>query len=416
MANNQIALMAQMPEFDTPFESQGKALQLRQLMNAGMVQDMDMQTKRQAIADDAATRDIYARTEDPAERIKALYKVSPKAAMAAQKSQLDLDKIGADVEESKGKAAKERLTAMNMRLQQARDIVGANVNDQQSAARWLQGLYADKDIGQHLTAHIGPVEQMIAQVPDPVRDPKGFADWKQASMLVADKLVAQTSPDANAKLAESTSIANNKLTNDTSRLNNQATVGASYANAAATREIAKSTRDAAGIQRDQATEMKLGDDYRAQSKDFKAVNDAYRQINSTLDKATTSPAATLAAATKFMKLLDPGSVVRESELGMALAATGVIDRATNYFNTLQSGKVLTKNQVQDFKNITQQIYGAAQSGQQALDANYRNQAKAYNLRPEMIVQDLGQNAAAPAGGKATTSSVMSQADAILGRK
>lgn len=414
MANNQIALMAQMPEFDSPIESQGKALQLRQLMNAGMVQDMDMQTKRQAIADDAATRDIYAKNEDPAERIKALYRVNPKAAMAAQKAQFDLDKIGADVGESKAKAENERLKGVNLRLQQARDIVGANVNDQQSAARWLQGLYADKDIGPHLAQHIGSVEQMIAQVPDPARDPKGFAEWKQASMLVADKLVAQTTPDANARLSADTAIATNKLTNDTSRLNNKATVGASYANAAATREIAKSTRDAAGIQRDQATEMKLGDDYRAQSKSFKEVGDAYRLINSTLDKATTSPAATLASATKFMKLLDPGSVVRESELGMALAATGVLDRAANYFTTLQSGKVLTKSQVADFKNITQQIYGAAQASQRDIDANYRSQAQAYKLRPEMIVQDLGQNSA-PSGGKAA-SSVMSQADAILGRK
>lgn len=415
MANNQIALLAQAPELDTPYESQGKALQLRQLMNAGMVQDMDMQQKRQAIADDTATRDIYAKTDDPAERIKALYKVNPKAAQAAQKAQFDLDKIGADVSKTKAETVNEGLKGVNLRLQQARDLLG-NVGDQQSAARWVQGLYADKDIGQFLTQHIGPVEQTVSKIPDPRTDPAGFASWKQASQLSAEKLVAQTSPDANARLSASTSIATNAATNATSRANNQATVGASYANAAATREIAKSTRDAAGIQRDQATEMKLGDDYRAQSKDFKAVNDAYRQINSTLDKATTSPAATLAAATKFMKLLDPGSVVRESELGMALAATGVIDRATNYFNTLQSGKVLTKNQVQDFKNITQQIYGAAQSGQQALDANYRNQAKAYNLRPEMIVQDLGQNAKPQGSGKAGASSVMDQADAILGRK
>jgi vacuolar-type H+-ATPase subunit H len=168
-------------------------------------------------------------------------------------------------------------------------------------------------------------------------------------------------------------------------------VGASYANAGATREVAKATRDAATIQRDQATEMKMGDDYRAQSKDFKAVGDAYKQINATLDKAATSPAATLAAATKFMKLLDPGSVVRESELGMALAASGVFDRATNYYNTLKLGKVLTPNQVKDFKNITQQIYGAAQAGQKQVDAHYTKQANAYKLRPEMIVQDLGQN-------------------------
>lgn len=172
---------------------------------------------------------------------------------------------------------------------------------------------------------------------------------------------------------------------------NAATVGASYANAAATRSVAASNVEAARIKRDQDTEMKLSDDYRNQSKDFKAVGDAYNQINTTLDSATKSPAATLAAATKFMKLLDPGSVVRESELGMALAASGVFDRATNYVNTLQNGKTLTPNQAKDFKNITEQIYNAAQISQKAIDKDYIGKANAYKLRPEMIVQDLGQN-------------------------
>lgn len=138
-------------------------------------------------------------------------------------------------------------------------------------------------------------------------------------------------------------------------------------------------------------EMKLSDDYRAQAKPFKEVADAYRTITSTLDQATTSPAATLAAATKFMKLLDPGSVVRESELGMALAASGVIDRATNYINVLQSGKVLTPTQVKDFKNITEQIYQASQQGQQRLDADYTQKAQGWGLNPASIVQNLGQS-------------------------
>ena len=147
-------------------------------------------------------------------------------------------------------------------------------------------------------------------------------------------------------------------------------------------------------------ELKLSDDYRAQSKDFKAVADAYRTIETTLDKATTSPAATLAGATKFMKLLDPGSVVRESELGMALQASGVIDRATNYINILQSGKVLTPTQVKDFKDITGQIYNAAKQGQDAVDADYTAKAENYGLNPKNIIQDLGpkkkgEGAAAP---------------------
>jgi hypothetical protein len=188
----------------------------------------------------------------------------------------------------------------------------------------------------------------------------------------------------------------------TQSADNRATVGASMANAAATRDAAKTTADAtraaANTQRDQATEMKMADDYRAQSKEFGQSASAHKQLSATLDSATTSPAATLAAATKFMKILDPGSVVRESELGMALAASGVIDRAMNYVSTLQSGKKLTKQQAADFKDISNKMFVAAQQVQQTIDADYKGKAKAYGVRPEMVTQELGQNAKAVSWG------------------
>lgn len=183
---------------------------------------------------------------------------------------------------------------------------------------------------------------------------------------------------------------------------NKASVGAQYANAAAAREQAAATRDAAREQASAAretarlkdnrdTEMKLADDYRQQSKLFGEAKSAYEQIQAALPSATKSPVATLAAATKFMKIIDPGSVVRESELGMALAASGVLDRAANYMNTLTRGKVLTASQAKDFENISKKIYAAAQKVQKDIDKSYTEKAKTYGLRPEMIVQELGQN-------------------------
>ena len=304
-----------------------------------------------------------------------------------------MQKTYADLDESETKTRGEALKNdeshiknVNLKMGQVRDLFN-NVTTPQQAAQLVQGMYADADIGKLVSMNGDTVDAAIKRIP---QDPAGFAKWVQAASLNAEKLATYRTPDANARLQADTSTANNNADNATSRSNNAASVGASYANAAATRSIAQATRDAASIQRDQATEMKLGDDYRKQSKDFKDVGDAYRTINATLDQASKSPAATLAAATKFMKLLDPGSVVRESELGMALAASGVLDRATNYINVIQSGRVLTPSQVKDFKNITKQIYGAAQEGQRGIDASYTQQAKAYNLRPEMVVQDLGQ--------------------------
>lgn len=180
---------------------------------------------------------------------------------------------------------------------------------------------------------------------------------------------------------------------------NKASVAASLENARATRDAAKITadgnRDAARIKDIRDTEMKLADDYRAQSKNFKEVVDAAGRVKAALPSATKSAASTLAAATSFMKMLDPGSVVRESELGMALAATGAFDRLANYHNVLRHGKVLTPEQAADFNDITDKILEAAKTGQRTVDEFYRGQAKQFGLKPEMIVQDLGQNASQP---------------------
>ena len=134
-------------------------------------------------------------------------------------------------------------------------------------------------------------------------------------------------------------------------------------------------------------ENKLADDHKMQAKDFIAVRDAYSRLDTAMEKATTSAPSALAGATVFMKLLDPGSVVRESELGMALAATGAIDRMENYYNTLKNGKVLTESQAKEFKLVGKQLYEAAKTNQTQLDQHYTGRAKAYGLDPSKVVGD-----------------------------
>lgn len=410
-----VALNTMLPQIRSLADTEAKGMQMRQMRNAGRVADFEMQERQQALTDDRAARAAYsANPTDGKARLSALAGVSPKAYATEAKAQSDLAKAGADTRKTQIETAKAHVDLAGRAFGYVRN--NPTLENALQALQWLgkNGVYEPDQIAEY-TAQVQANPAAI----------KGLADQAFAASLDAkDQLMKIETRDlggtvqtigadplsgkvTNLKTMAKTQSPDSIAQNETSRANNAATVGASYANARATREIAKATRESAGIQRDQATEMKLADDYRKQSKDFQAVGDAYRQISATLDKATTSPAATLAGATKFMKLLDPGSVVRESELGMALAATGVLDRATNYVETLKYGKVLTPNQVKDFKAITAQIYKAAQDGQKAIDGNYTRQAKAYGLRPEMVVQDLGQGTAA-AGGD-----IHSQADAIL---
>lgn len=137
-------------------------------------------------------------------------------------------------------------------------------------------------------------------------------------------------------------------------------------------------------------EEKLANKYQGESKAFRDLSDAYQKTNVLFDKAKDSAPATLAAATAYMKLLDPGSVVRESELGMALNATGKLDKAANYMNRISKGEVLTDSQIKLFKEATKDVYKAATKQQRLIDKNYKEVAQRNKLNYQNVIQDVGQ--------------------------
>lgn len=132
------------------------------------------------------------------------------------------------------------------------------------------------------------------------------------------------------------------------------------------------------------------------TKAFREVQTSYDQIRYALNNP--SAANDLTAATKFMKLLDPGSVVRESELGMAMAATGQFDRMSNYYNMLKTGQKLTPSQRIDFYNSANGLYKAATDRYNQSATEYRTLAQDYELNPDRIAKPAAvENAAKPAG-------------------
>jgi hypothetical protein len=106
--------------------------------------------------------------------------------------------------------------------------------------------------------------------------------------------------------------------------------------------------------------LKIRSDWRSEPvyKAHQDVQSAHAQIKSAL--AANSPIGDTAAATKIMKILDPGSVVRESELGMALAATGLLDRVANYADLIIKGQRLNPTQRKEFGALADAL--AAESG------------------------------------------------------
>lgn len=131
-------------------------------------------------------------------------------------------------------------------------------------------------------------------------------------------------------------------------------------------------------------EEKLREKHTAASQTFVKLRDAYNTIKATLAGPITAP-ATLAAATKFMKMLDPESVVRESELQMALKSQGLLDRFMNLANVVQKGQVLTSTQAAEIQRIADVLYTTSEKQQTLLDDQYKGLAKEYGLDGNRVV-------------------------------
>jgi hypothetical protein len=130
--------------------------------------------------------------------------------------------------------------------------------------------------------------------------------------------------------------------------------------------------------------LKKDFDSQPEVKGFKEVQGAWDQIRTALQKP--SPANDLAASTKYMKLLDPGSVVRESELAMAMQASGAFDRLMNYHNRLLKGEKLTPQQRQDFYSAGEALYTAAKGRYGETVNQYEGIAEKYGLDPQFIAR------------------------------
>lgn len=132
-------------------------------------------------------------------------------------------------------------------------------------------------------------------------------------------------------------------------------------------------------------EGKLRDDFRGNPtvKAASEMDSAFKLIETARNNP--SPANDLAMATKYMKVLDPGSVVRESELALAVGAVGILDKVQNYASMVMSGRKLTPDQREDFYNSAKAINDTFQVEKEKVAAGFRENAGQYNLTPENVI-------------------------------
>jgi hypothetical protein len=94
-----------------------------------------------------------------------------------------------------------------------------------------------------------------------------------------------------------------------------------------------------------------------------------------------SGAGDIALVTSFMKMLDPGSVVRETEFATAANAGGLLARLTGLAKKVEDGQFLSAQQRADFKRLAGEYLNAAKVQEQGVQQGYQLIVDNYQLDP-----------------------------------
>lgn len=163
-----------------------------------------------------------------------------------------------------------------------------------------------------------------------------------------------------------------------------ASANASNANAAKTRrEMEQSGTGLLPPDKAMEAESKLRREYSDQTKGFQEVREAYRRVKSSNNDAV----GDLSLIFGYMKMLDPGSVVREGEFATAQNAAGVPERVQNIYNRAVSGERLTPGQRKAFTAQAEKLFGSAQQQEKTVRAGLERIASGYGIKKENIFYD-----------------------------
>lgn len=131
---------------------------------------------------------------------------------------------------------------------------------------------------------------------------------------------------------------------------------------------------------------KLRTEYNAQAKEFVGVADAYQRIKDSASNP--SPAGDMSLIFNFMKVLDPGSTVREGEYATAQQAGSVPQWIVAKYNKAINGESLEAGQRADFVNRSTTLYkGQETRFNNRVKSRYVDLAKRNGINPVDVISD-----------------------------
>ena len=146
-------------------------------------------------------------------------------------------------------------------------------------------------------------------------------------------------------------------------------------------------------------EDKLRDNFNAAMRPIMDQRYSYERLTSSEE----TPEGDIAIIYNYMKMLDPGSAVREGEFATAQNAAGIDVRIRNEYNRLRSGNRLDPTQRANYISQAKSIFDKYKKQEDRIRTAYKSEANRIGLEPSAIFlsapeeQPEAPKAAAPAG-------------------
>ena len=166
---------------------------------------------------------------------------------------------------------------------------------------------------------------------------------------------------------------------------------AKLSGAQATRAEAEAKEMAMGVipaDKRPEVEGRFRKEYNDQTQPYQAVKSAYGRVLSSDDSAV----GDLSLIFGYMKMLDPGSVVREGEFATAQNAAGVPERIMNIYNKLITGERLNASQRNSFKGQAKNLYSSALESEKTVRTGLERIATGYGLNTNNIFYTAAETA------------------------
>jgi len=249
----------------------------------------------------------------------------------------------------------------------------------------------------------GPVLQILS-VMNPPRAEKlmeSLTKSAQATVEAGTSEARITEATASARIAKINSNFQRRL-NESLLAQRAATIEASGASAEEARATAEAQRTATEqenrgilpVGERPAAENTLRNEYLTQTKTYRDIKAAYDRVLA----AQPTPVGDIALVFSYMKMLDPGSVVREGEFATASNAGGIPTRIINLYNKAVSGDILTEEQRAKMRSQALEIFKKSETDQKEIKDGVARIANSRGLNVDNIFYDFTAPQAAGSDG------------------